>query len=145
MGRGARGDGRYRGQGHSQCACVIITLSDFLCARKVVSSATFLSFISSALPSGAFVVRLLPSRWPKGSQQTSRQPCSLTSQPWRPSSKGYLSVSCKPAPVAPRKANLTRESEPRTRVSRTDSSTPIVPFSTILRCDTKKEREWHAI
>ena len=48
MGRGARGDGRYRGQGHSQCACVIIMLSDFLCARKVVSSATFLSFISFA-------------------------------------------------------------------------------------------------
>ena len=41
--------------------------------------------------------------------------------------------------------SITRESEPRTRVSRTDSSTPIVPFSTILRCDPKKEREWHAV
>ena len=42
MGRGAWGDVRYRGQGHSQCACVIIMFSDFLCAWKVVNSATFL-------------------------------------------------------------------------------------------------------
>ena len=62
MGRGARGDGRCRGQGHSHRACVIIMLSDFLCARKVVSSATFLSFTLPPKPNGSRITMQMKAK-----------------------------------------------------------------------------------